>query len=163
MNGVIIEGCDGTGKTTLAKIIAARTGWDICHCTADDPADFNFYKQTSRKRNVIWDRHTIGELIYPEVFGRMAQLSPEDARIVVNTAKQNGIDIFVLTANVDDIRRRLIARGNECKEILDRLEWINDRFLFYAEAFHLKVIDTSDHNQISYNTLFDHLLKKDFT
>ena len=42
---IILEGCDGTGKTTLANILAFKYGLDICHCTASDPSDFQFYKQ----------------------------------------------------------------------------------------------------------------------
>ena len=160
MKGLIIEGADGTGKTTLAKIVAAKFGWDICHCTAEDPADFDFYKQTVRKKNIIWDRHTIGELIYPYVFDRKAKIGTEDARIVLNTAKQNNIGIIVLTANLDDIKSRLIKRGNECKEVLDNLEWINDQFKFYANAYHLPIIDTS--RAINYDELF-RWLEKDFT
>ena len=37
---IILEGCDGTGKTTLAKLLAEKYGLDICHCTAEDPKDF---------------------------------------------------------------------------------------------------------------------------
>lgn len=46
---IILEGADGTGKTTLAKILAERYGLDICHCTQDDPNDFIFYQQSIRK------------------------------------------------------------------------------------------------------------------
>ena len=46
---VILEGCDGTGKTTLAKLLAERYGLDICHCTQYDPADYDFYSHTMRK------------------------------------------------------------------------------------------------------------------
>lgn len=140
---IILEGCDGTGKTTLAKLLADRYGLDICHCTTKDPADYEFYKQTARKENVVWDRHTIGELIYPYVFDRDPQIYTEDARLIIAYARAAGAKIFILTADDDEIRRRLVARGNEPQEILDRFKWINKHFLMYAEAFAIKVIDTS--------------------
>lgn len=155
MNGIIIEGADGTGKTTLAKIIAAKYGWDICHCTADDPKDFDFYKHTARKKNVIWDRHTIGELIYPYVFDRQPKISAEDARIILDVAKQNGIMVLVLTADIDDLQKRLNIRGEECPEVLDKLGWINDKFAFYADAFRVETINTS--KGINYTALFNKL------
>ena len=107
MASVILDGCDGTGKTTLAKIIAAKYGWDICHCTGDDPKDYEFYRQTGKKQNVVWDRHTIGELIYPTVFNRKPELATEDARLALSYARrtiptgmgQTGMDkqsVFVL-------------------------------------------------------------------
>lgn len=140
---IIIEGCDGTGKTTLAKLLANKYGLDICHCTAEDPADYNFYSQTLRKENVIWDRHTLGELIYPDVFGREAKISTEDARILMHRAKEEGVKVFVLTADENEILSRLMLRGTESKRIIDRVKEINQKFLFYAEQFFVPVIDTS--------------------
>lgn len=140
---VILEGADGTGKTTLAKILADKYGLDICHCTQYDPSDYNFYRQSVRKNNVIWDRHTIGELIYPEVFNREPKIGTEDARLVIHYAKEEGTKIFVLTENVDLIIKRLNERGTEDERILTNIKWINDQFLFYADQYNIPVISTS--------------------
>lgn len=148
---VILEGADGTGKTTLARVIAGKYGLDICHCTASDPADYEFYKQTARKNNVVWDRHTIGELIYPYVFDRKPQISPEDARLVLAYAREAGAKIFVLTTDIEVIKNRLSARGTEDQRILDKLEWINLEFLRYAAMFNIPVIDPS---KMLFNDIF---------
>lgn len=140
---IILEGCDGTGKTTLAKLLAEKYKLDICHCTQSDPGDFEFYKQTARKDNVVWDRHTIGELIYPKVFRRPEKIGIEDARLVLAYAREAGTKIFVLTDDIEVIRKRLLDRGKEDQRILDLLEWINKEFLFYADIFNLPVINTS--------------------
>lgn len=149
---IILEGCDGTGKTTLAKILADRYGLDICHCTQHDPSDYNFYCQTLRKENVIWDRHTLGELIYPVVFGRKPKIGTEDARLVMHYAKQEGVKVFVLTADDETISRRLNERGNEDSRIRQNLSWINDRFKFYAKHYHVPIIDTS---KMTLNEIFN--------
>ena len=149
---IILEGCDGTGKTTLAKILADRYGLDICHCTQHDPSDYNFYRQTLRKENVIWDRHTLGELIYPIVFGRKPKIGTEDARLVMHYAKQEGVKVFVLTADDETISRRLNERGNEDSRIRQNLSWINDRFKFYAKHYHVPIIDTS---KMTLNEIFN--------
>lgn len=80
---IILEGCYGTGKTTLANLLASKYNLDICHCTTADPNDFQFYKQAVRKNNVIWDCYAIGELIYQEIFSRKTDISPEDVRIIL--------------------------------------------------------------------------------
>lgn len=140
---IILEGADGTGKTTLAKILSNKYGMEIAHCTQHDAADYNFYRQTLRKENVIWDRHTLGELIYPKVFDRRPQIGGEDARLVMHYAKQEGVKIFVLTCDEMILEQRLCERGNEHPKILDNIGMINSQFLFYAKEFHIPIIDTS--------------------
>lgn len=139
---IILEGCDGTGKTTLAKILAQKYNLDICHCTQADPADYNFYRETARKENVVWDRHTIGELIYPEVFGREPQIGTEDARLVLAYAREAGAKIYVLTADIETIKSRIAYRGED-SVVANKIEWINNKFLFYAEQYQIPIIDTS--------------------
>lgn len=140
---VILEGVDGAGKTTLAKILAEKYGLDICHCTQYDAADYNFYRQTLRKENVVWDRHTIGELIYPEIFDRKPQLGTEDVRIILHYAKKENVKVFVLTCDMTALYERLNERGNEDKRIYENLNHINERFKFYAKQFSIPIIDTS--------------------
>lgn len=140
---VILEGADGTGKTTLAKILAYKYDLDICHCTQYDPADYDFYRQSIRKNNVIWDRHTVGELIYPSIFNREPKIGTEDARLVIHYAKEEGTKIFILTEDLELIRKRLTERGTEDERILKNIKWINDQFLFYADQYNIPVINTS--------------------
>lgn len=140
---IILEGADGTGKTTLANILADKYGLDVCHCTQHDPGDYEFYNTTIRKNNVVWDRHTIGELIYPKIFDRPAQIGCEDARIVIWNAKQLGVKIFVLTEDPVLLKQRLFTRGGEDPRILHNIESINNDFIFYAENYNVPIIRTS--------------------
>lgn len=155
---VILEGADGVGKTTLANILSFKYGLDICHCTQHDPADFEFYKESVRKNNVIWDRHTIGELIYPDIFDRKQQIAVEDARIVLWNAKELGAKIFVLTEDPLLLQKRLLNRGGEDPRIFDNIEEINDHFVFYAKQFNIPVISTST---MTLNEIFDMIEKED--
>lgn len=149
---IIIEGADGTGKTTLAKIYAEKYGLDICHCTQYDPTDYDFYRYTVRKNNVVWDRHTIGELIYPTVFNRKSSLGTEDVRLVLSYARELNTKIIILTSDLDTIISRLEKRGGEDNKILNNIKWINDQFVYYANQFNIPLIDTS---KLTLQELFD--------
>ena len=155
---IIIEGADGVGKTTLAKILADKYGLEIAHCTQYDASDYNFYRQTLRKENVVWDRHTLGELIYPRVFERRPQIGTEDARLIMHYAKEEGVKVFVLTCDEMIIRQRLCERGNEHPKIMDNIGFINSQFLFYAEQFHVPVIDTT---KMTLNEIFNLVEEKE--
>lgn len=149
---IILEGADGTGKTTLAKILADKYGLDICHCTQHDPADFNFYKETMRKENTVWDRHTIGELIYPIVFDRQAKVTPYEAKAIINVAKSTGVKIFVLTCDKKTLHKRLAERKTEHPKIMYRIDWIDNAFRESAKWMGVPIIDTS---KMTLNEIFD--------
>lgn len=140
---IILEGCDGTGKTTLANLLASKYNLDICHCTTVDPNDFQFYKQAVRKNNVVWDCYAIGELIYPEIFSRKTDISPEDVRIILWNIKELGGKCFVLTERPSVIKKRLLAKGIKDFKILGNIEKINNEFIFYANQYNIPVINTS--------------------
>lgn len=140
---IILEGADGTGKTTLARILADKYAVDICHCTQYDPTDYNFYFHSIRKNNVIWDRHTIGELIYPGVFNRIPKIGTEEVRSILYHAKAIGTKIFILTEDIKIIKERLLRRGTEDTRILNNIEWINNEFLNYSRLYDIPAINTS--------------------
>lgn len=141
---IVIEGCDGTGKTTIANILAKRYGCDVVHMTGDDPKDYEFYYHSLRKTKVIYDRNAIGELVYPYVFGRRAALLCEDAESLVRKAKINDVKFFVLTANEEIIKNRIVARGEEDTRILASLSYIDAKFRSFAHENGIPIIDTTN-------------------
>lgn len=69
---IILEGCDGTGKTTLAKFLSEKTGMKIVKLSqpkTDDPFQehLELFDPESPKYvgdNIILDRCWISECIY---------------------------------------------------------------------------------------------------
>lgn len=155
---IILEGCDGAGKTTLAKILAEKYGLDIAHCTQHDACDYAFYRHTLRKENVVWDRHTLGELIYPDIFHRQQMIGTEDARLIMHYAKEEGVKVFVLTADYETLYERVTARENEHPLIVENLMLIDSQFKFYAENYGIPVIDTS---KMTLNDIFNLVEEKE--
>jgi thymidylate kinase len=72
----IIEGADGTGKTTLANEMATELNASIIHCTYDKNWNiFEYHKNMYAAAkmilpytNVILDRFSLSELVYGNVF-----------------------------------------------------------------------------------------------
>lgn len=65
---IILEGCDGTGKSTLAEKIKAENpdiDFRIIHCTRHTPNNFGYFIDILRSdENIIMDRSFIGQFIY---------------------------------------------------------------------------------------------------
>ena len=141
---IIIEGCDGTGKTTIAKKLAKKYKCDVIHMTSKDPKDFNFYSQSLRKTNAIYDRNFLSEMIYPKVFKRNGSaLTEQEFKLLLKQARDEDILIVILTASRYDISTRLNERVNEPEEILKKYVWIDKQYRKMAEKYRLFLIDTS--------------------
>lgn len=66
---VIIEGCDRTGKSTLASKIALAIGGEVIHCgkpkTDDAYAEYlEMIAQLPSYKHYVFDRFYLGEYVY---------------------------------------------------------------------------------------------------
>lgn len=132
---IIIEGPDAAGKTTLAEKIKAKYPFmQYVHSTANTPNDYDYHSYLLTKCNGIYDRFFMGELVYPEIYGRPAKLSLAEARQLMNEIIDN-TDIFIVmyASNIDTLKERLIAR-NELN-YLDEIEKQNILFKSYGQVF----------------------------
>lgn len=139
---IIIEGADGTGKTTLAKQLADEFDLGLMHISNKDPNDLDFYYQLLRKDDVVYDRNLIGEMIYPKIFNRPGKLKEYELDYLMAKADDLGFKIFVLTAHDETLLNRL-NRKEEFNCVKDNISAINGDFLKYAGKYNLPVINTS--------------------
>lgn len=118
---VVLEGCDGAGKTELATFLSKVLKADIIHCSTHTPNDLEFFKNiidaAKGKRNVIADRFCYGQFIYqqpderPLAYGRF---TAEELLYVLETSMlANKAKVIYVTAPADVIKSRLRARGEE--------------------------------------------------
>ena len=114
---IVLEGCDGTGKTTLAQFLSKLLGAEIIHCSTHTRNDYDFFRRiidAAEHRNIIADRWCYGQFVYQEKANRPL----EDMR----TAERNlqdleelmlmtGAKVILVDAPTQTIEKRLIDRG----------------------------------------------------
>lgn len=105
---IIIEGPDGAGKSTIAKIIAKKLKLKYIHGTYKDPSDLSWFTHSIQAGTVI-DRSFISEIIYSKVLGRTCRISDSDIRIIERLL-QHAV-IFYVTAPIEVLLDRAFSRG----------------------------------------------------
>lgn len=124
---VVLEGCDGAGKSTLAEFLAKLLNADIVHCTAETPNDYGFFYniiEVAKTRNIIADRFCYGQFVYQEKDER--KLSKSALRMLETYMLEANGKVILVTAPEDVILARLASRGETThmpvKDILSRFE-----------------------------------------
>lgn len=112
---VVLEGCDGAGKTTLARSLAKILDADIIHCTSRTPNDKKFFEgiiEASKTKNIIADRFCYGQYVYQEKkdrpLGGYAELNYLEAKMLAAGAK-----VIYVAAPPYEIEERLAERGEK--------------------------------------------------
>lgn len=107
----IIEGTDGTGKTTLAEELSLAYSYDYVH--AGPPAKESWYEeyvvpilQYSRNSGVVLDRWHLGEWVWPIVFGRDSLYIDERDALTCHSVILQAVDpiVIVLTRGIAAVR-----------------------------------------------------------
>lgn len=149
---IIIEGCDGTGKTTLANKLMQEYDLSYHHSTSVTTNDFPYHFNWLMEEKMVFDRFHYGEVVYANVFNRRCKIDPIDfLNIEEECSNDNQTFTFVLySSDIDVLKERLDIRGNETEDVLENLIAINEGFirvLRQAEKINKRVwgIDISKH------------------
>lgn len=138
---IIIEGCDGSGKSTLSELLASKYGCDIIHMTRWSDKSFDSYvKKISLNDNIIFDRCFISEYVYSNVFDRITEITDEKIKLLLNLAKSLDYHIFILTCDDNQLLERLKIRNNETDSIVNNVIKINKEYIDFAKKFDIQVI-----------------------
>lgn len=112
---IVLEGCDGSGKTTVANhLLNTLPNAEIVHCTTDTPNDWDFFSkliEASKTRNIIADRFCYGQFVYQREEERhltFKQLWDLEILMMKACAK-----VIHVAAPVREITERLALRGEE--------------------------------------------------
>ena len=134
---IVLEGCDGSGKTTIARNLkAVLPNAEIIHCTTETPNDFEFFHSiilASYNRDIIADRFCYGQFVYQAPEERhisTEELITLEAEMLAANAK-----LIHVTAPVSTIKERLSWRGEKA---MHPVEEITDRYIDLFERTLIK-------------------------
>lgn len=121
---VVLEGCDGVGKSTIARSLSKVLDARIVHCTTKTPNDYKFFQgiiDASRVQNIIADRFCYGQFVYQSPNER--KLSWEELTQLELEMISAGAKVIHVTAPVEEVKKRLMLRGEvttlPLEEIMD--------------------------------------------
>ena len=126
---IILEGCDGVGKTTLAELLKSTiNGSTIIHCNRETPNDMKFFKDiicAADGGTIIADRFCYGQFVYQNDDERPLNYDPDECEWYtgykrlheLETHMLNYVDVKLIYvySDADEIYKRATARG----EIID--------------------------------------------
>lgn len=122
---VVLEGCDGVGKSTIARNLAKILNARIVHCTTSTPNNYKFFKDiidASRTQNIIADRFCYGQFVYQRPNER--NLTWEQLTQLELDMIDAGAKVIHVTAGVDEVKNRLALRRETTvipvEQIIDR-------------------------------------------
>jgi thymidylate kinase len=131
---VAFEGCDGTGKSTLASLLAARHGYTVVRSSRpDDGADLvgTYRAALSQPGNVVLDRSFITELVYGPLRTGRSRLTPDQAAELAFVIADRGGALVHLTAHPKALAWRLRARDGHAPP----LNWLRTVVRSYRNVF----------------------------
>lgn len=133
---IVLEGCDGAGKTSIADALRDQHGYAVTHSgrTRDGTDLAARYRQIlATPGRIVLDRSFISELVYGPLFHRRSRITPPAAVDLARLAAGRGGVLVHLTGNPDVIAARLASRDGTAPP-LEHLRSIIDA---YHAAFRL--------------------------
>lgn len=113
---VVLEGCDGVGKTTLAAALATHHGYAVVHSSrTPDGVDLveRYRAILARPGRLLLDRSFVSELVYgPLLHGRSRLNFADAAALAVIVATRRGALIH-LTGQPERVAARLLTRDGK--------------------------------------------------
>lgn len=114
---IIVEGCDFVGKSTLANILAEKTGYEIVKGSSFEISKlgangmFEYMMELLDRRNIIIDRFYMSNYVYGDLYDypRMDEFQFME---LADKVGRNALTVY-LTATTHDLESRMYERGDE--------------------------------------------------
>lgn len=110
---IVLEGCDGSGKSSLAELLAklGGTGVEVIHATRETPNDMEWFSEImdrAKDHTIIMDRAFWGQFVYQKPQER--HLTFEDLNSLEERLADEGGRLIYVYSPERVINRRLKKR-----------------------------------------------------
>lgn len=134
---IILEGNECSGKSSLAKKLSEKLGWEIVKgsnfesATGTNEELYDFLEKPLDMDNVIIDRTFFSNMVYATLYPKYTiitneQYSELQDRLLEQDKNNESIVLYLYT-DIETLKERLIDRGDEyIRE--DKLKDINDMY-----------------------------------
>lgn len=153
---IIIDGCDGCGKTTMTNRLVKEYNLDKVIMTKYGWKAVKSYTEKAFLNNVVSDRSFISEYVYSKVYGRESEITDYvfDTLVALYATQEEPWIFVILNANVDVIMNRVEKRGidNEVREEVEKKIEMYDKVakkLLSLKNGKVMYIDTSDLTEVN--------------
>lgn len=115
---IFIEGCDRTGKSTIAEMIAKNTFSKVVHCSKPKTSDpFNEYLEMLLSyrdcQTMVFDRGYLGEFVYSQLWRDGCKITPEQFHILDKVALSKRAVVIHAFADSATILKRCEQVGED--------------------------------------------------
>ncbi len=130
---IILEGCDGVGKTTLANLLLHR-GYKSLHFDYDPTLSIKEKYQRILSKdygdNIVLDRSFISEMVYGPLKRGYSRLSDQDFLELLQMLNKRGGRVILLDASPESIYERIQKRGDADDKNMDLAQITSIRNLY---------------------------------
>lgn len=131
---IIIEGTDGTGKSTLAKHLQDNFNLKYQHSSSETDNNFEYhFELLDSKENIVLDRFQLGEIIYP-MFTPERESKITLSQAVMLSRMEDTLTIILYASDTSVLKGRIHERGETYSPLYDT---INELFKLLGETFEL--------------------------
>lgn len=136
--GILIEGIDGAGKSTLAKELSNRLGWDSMKLGHKDGSQFDRYLIAyATAHNLVIERGHLSELVYSEIFGRTIPFKGRQCEILKQILAERFLVIWANPLERTAIQR-CARRDSHTLQVVDNNAIRSGRKYFMQQVSRLR-------------------------
>lgn len=135
---IILEGIDGSGKTTLANKLKEHGYFDLHF--AHDPENKDLFTKYSKildvpnSQNLILDRSFISEFVYGTVLRGVSRLNESQIRMLAQKYARKDGKVIYLVASYNTLLKRRSKENKDLKTLQKHYKELNNSYEYIMKS-----------------------------